>query len=54
MKNKTPRFLITGLIGVALLCVCIFSLFALHMSGQSARTINEVGTLYLLYLICPT
>ncbi len=47
MKNRTTRFLITSLIGVALLCVCVFSVFALHMSGQSARTINEVGTLYM-------
>ena len=41
MKNRTTRFLITSLIGVALLCVCVFSVFALHMSSQSARTINE-------------
>ena len=47
MKNKTTRFLITSLIGVALLCVFVFSFFAIHMSGQSARTINEVGTLYM-------
>ena len=47
MKNKTTRFLITSLIGVALLCVCVFSFFAIHMSNQSARTINEVGTLYM-------
>ena len=47
MKNKTTRFLITSLIGVALLCVCVFSFFALYMSGQSAQTINEVGTLYM-------
>ena len=47
MKNKTTRFLISSLIGVALLCVCVFSFFAVHMSNQSARTINEVGTLYM-------
>ena len=47
MKNKTTRFLITSLIGVALLCVCVFSFFAIHMSNQSARTINQVGTLYM-------
>ena len=47
MKNKTTRFLITSLIGVALLCVCVFSSFAFHMSNQSALTINEVGTLYM-------
>jgi len=47
MKNKTTRFLITSLVGVALLCVCVFSFLAIHMSSQSARTINQVGTLYM-------
>lgn len=47
MKNKTTRFLITSLVGVALLCVCVLSIFAIHMSGRSARTINQVGTLYM-------
>ncbi len=47
MKNKTTRFLITSLAGVALLCVCVFAFFAIHMSGKSATTINEVGTLYM-------
>ena len=47
MKNKTTRFLITSLIGVALLCVLVFSFLAIHMGGQSASTINDVGTLYM-------
>ena len=47
MKNKTTRFLTVSLIGVALLCVCVFSFLAVHMSAQSAQTINEVGTLYM-------
>ncbi len=47
MKNKTTRFLITSLVGVALLCVCVFALFAVHMGNQSAVTINQVGTLYM-------
>ena len=47
MKNKTTRFLRNSLIGVVLLCVCVFSPFSLHMSGQSAQAINEVGTLYM-------
>ena len=47
MKNKTTRFLFVSLAGVALLCVCVFSFLAIHMSGQSSRTINEVGTLYM-------
>ena len=47
MKNKTTRFLITSLIGVALVCVCVFSFLAVRISDQSSRTINEVGTLYM-------
>ncbi|MBD5098338.1 MAG: response regulator [Clostridiales bacterium] len=47
MKNKTTRLLTISLIGVALLCVCVFSFLAIHMSAQSAKTINEVGTLYM-------
>ena len=47
MKNKTTRFLITSLVVVALLCVCVFSFFGIHMGNQSARTINQVGTLYM-------
>ncbi len=47
MKNRTTRFLISSLVGVALLCVCVFSIFALHMSNQSAAAINRVGTLYM-------
>ena len=47
MKNKTTRFLITSLLGVALVCVCVFSFLAVRISDQSSRTINEVGTLYM-------
>lgn len=47
MKNKTTRLLMISLIGVALLCVCVFSFLAIHMSAQSAKTITEVGTLYM-------
>ncbi len=47
MNNKTTRFLRGSLIGIVLLCVCVFSAFSLHMSGQSAQAINEVGTLYM-------
>ena len=47
MKNKTTRFLLGSLIGVVLLCVGVFTFFSLHMSAQSSRAINEVGTLYM-------
>ncbi len=42
MKNRITRFLLTSLIGVALLCVCVFTFFAIHMGNQSAATINQV------------
>lgn len=47
MKNRIARFLLTSLIGVALLCVCVFTFFAIYMGNQSAATINQVGTLYM-------
>ena len=47
MKDKTTRFLLGSLIGVALLCVCVFSFLAVRISDQSSRTINEVGVLYM-------
>ena len=47
MKDKTTRFLAVSLIGVALLCVCVFSFLVIHMNAQSSQTINEVGTLYM-------
>ena len=47
MKDSTTRFLLGSLIGVALLCVCVFSFLAMRISAQSSRTINEVGVLYM-------
>ena len=47
MNNKTTRFLRGSLIGIVLLCVGVFTAFSLHMSGQSAQAINQVGTLYM-------
>ena len=47
MKDKTTRFLLGSLIGVALLCVCVFSFLAMRINAQSSRTINEVGVLYM-------
>ena len=47
MKDKTTRFLLGSLIGVALLCVCVFSFLAMRISAQSSRTINEVGQFYM-------
>ena len=47
MKDRTTRFLLGSLIGVALLCVCVFSFLAVRIGDQSSRTINEVGVLYM-------
>ena len=47
MRDRTTRFLLGSLIGVALLCVCVFSFLAVRISAQSSRTINEVGLLYM-------
>ena len=46
-KNKTTRFLTASLVAVVLLCVCVFSFLAFHMSQVSTQTINQVGTLYM-------
>lgn len=47
MKNKTTRFLIASLIGVALLCVLVFFFLAIHMNRQSTSAINQVSALYM-------
>ena len=47
MKNKTTRFLIVSLIGVALLCVFAFSFLAVYMNRLTADTISKVGRLYM-------
>ena len=47
MRDRTTRFLLGSLIGVALLCVCVFSFLAVRISVLSDRTINEVGRLYM-------
>ena len=33
------------------MCVGVFTFFSLHMSAQSSRAINEVGTLYMSRMI---
>ena len=47
MKDKTTRFLLGSLIGVALLCVCVFSVLAVCINDQSSRAINEMGRFYM-------
>ncbi|MCI8862571.1 MAG: response regulator [Lachnospiraceae bacterium] len=47
IKSKTTRLLLGGLIGVCILCVCVFSYLTIYIGGSSAETINEVGTIYM-------
>lgn len=48
MKNhRTPRFLKISLICVTVLCVIVFSYLVFFMDRQSAKTINQVGSLYM-------
>ncbi len=46
-KNSTMRFLVFSLVCVSMLCIALFSFLAFYMSSKSAKTINEVGTLYI-------
>lgn len=43
MKHKTTRRLIISLIGIAALCVVVFSAVTEHMRGQSAQAIRYIG-----------
>lgn len=48
MKNhNTTRFLKVSLICVVALCVLVFANLAVFMDKQSAKTINQVGSLYM-------
>ena len=47
MKDRTTRYLLGGLIGVALLFTCVFAFLTVRINNQSRRTINEVALLYM-------
>ena len=47
MKNKTIRFLTTGLILVIILCICVFSFLSVYMRKQSEETVVNVGNVYM-------
>ena len=47
MKNKTTRFLTTSLILVSIFCVFVFTSLAARMNCRSARTIQEIGEIYM-------
>ena len=47
MKNKTTRFLTISLISVSILCVFVFTSLAARMNGRGAKTIQEIGEIYM-------
>ncbi len=47
VKSKTTRLLLGGLIGMCILCVCVFSYLTIYIGQSSTETINEVGTIYM-------
>ena len=46
-RSKATRLLSVSLVAAILVCTCIFSVLAFHMSSQSTLTINEVGGFYM-------
>lgn len=46
-KNKTTRFLTFSLIGVCILCVCVFGFLVKYVNRQSEETINQLGNIYM-------
>jgi signal transduction histidine kinase/CheY-like chemotaxis protein len=47
LKNKTTRFLTISLISVSILCVFVFTSLAARMNGRGAKTIQEIGEIYM-------
>ncbi len=47
MKSKTTRFLTVSIILVALLCISVVATMAVYMNYRSAKTIEDVGTIYM-------
>ncbi len=48
MKNhNTTRLLTVSLVCIVILCVLVFAFLAIFMDKQSAKTINQVGSLYM-------
>ena len=43
MKEKAQRLLVFSLLGVAVLCVVVFSLVTMQMNAQGADAIREIG-----------
>ena len=47
IRDRTTRFLITSLLAVSVLCVTVFTYFAVHMNYKSSETISEIGKIYM-------
>ncbi|MEY8311482.1 response regulator [Oscillospiraceae bacterium 42-9] len=47
MKEKAQRLLVFSLLGVAVLCVVVFSLVTMQMNAQGADAIREIGGTYM-------
>ncbi len=47
MKEKAQRLLVFSLLGVAVLCVAVFSLATMQMNAQGADAIREIGETYM-------
>lgn len=47
MKNRTTRFLIESLVLVITICTTVFVLQTINMNKKSAKTMNEIGELYM-------
>lgn len=47
MKNKTPRFFMISLFLVIIACFVIFALLTVNVNKRSAKTMNEVGEMYM-------
>ncbi len=46
-KNRTNRMLWFSLIGMCVLCVCVFSYLIFYIGRSSSETMNEVGAIYM-------
>ena len=47
-RHLITRFLIVSLSVVCVICIGIFSALSVYMNRQSAKTINQVGSIYMV------
>lgn len=46
-KNRTNRMLWFSMIGMCVLCACVFSYLTFYIGRSSSETMNEVGAIYM-------